>query len=114
IAAILAATAAALAMVGGWLPPGRLAPGDIVDSLQIHDGLHPGFRRAHAKGICIEGVFQANANGKALSKAEVFEARDRPVIGRFSTGGGQPYAPDGRLIFRSLALSLTQPNGEQW
>jgi catalase len=28
-----------------------------------------------------------------------------PVIGRFSTGGGQPYAPDGRLVFHAIALS---------
>jgi catalase len=114
IAGILLAVAAALAVAGGWLSPRRLGPGDIVDSLQIHDGLHPGFRRAHAKGICIEGVFQGNGDGKALSKAQAFEAGDVPAIGRFSTGGGQPYAPDGRLIFRSLAVSLTQPNGEQW
>jgi catalase len=49
-----------------------------------------------------------------LSKAGSLAKSDSPVIGRFSTGGGQPYAPDGRLAFRSLALSLTQANGEQW
>jgi catalase len=49
-----------------------------------------------------------------LSKAGIFARSDSPVIGRFSTGGGQPYAPDGRLAFRSLALSVAQANGEQW
>ena len=50
-----------LAFAAGWLSPGRLGPADIVDSLQIHDGVHPGFRRAHAKGLCIEGMFLATS-----------------------------------------------------
>ena len=114
IAAILLAVTAALAFAGGVFSPGRLGPGAIVDALQVHDGLHPGFRRAHAKGLCIAGTFQSNGNGPALSKAQVFAPGTVPVIGRFSTGGGQPYAPDGRLAFRAIALSLTQANGELW
>ena len=61
-----------------------------------------------------KGRSLSNGNGALLSKARIFARSDSPVIGRFSTGGGQPYAPDGRLAFRSLALSLTQANGEQW
>jgi catalase len=114
IGVILLAVTAGFAFAAGWLSPDRLSPRDIVDSLQIHDGLHPGFRRAHAKGLCIEGRFLANGNGTALSKAGVFTPGDVPVIGRLSTGGGLPYAPDGRLVFHAIALSLTQANGEQW
>jgi catalase len=114
IGAILAGIGATFAYAAGWLSPGRLRPGDIVDSLEIHDGLHRGFRRAHAKGLCIEGHFLGNGEGTALSRAGVFARGEVPLIGRFSTGGGHPYAPDGRLAFRSLALSLTQSNGEQW
>jgi len=114
IGVILLTVTAGFAFVAGWLSPDRLSPPYVVDSLQIHDGLHPGFRRAHAKGLCIEGTFHANGNGGALSKAGVFAPGDVPVIGRLSTGGGQPYAPDGRLVFHAIALSLTQANGEQW
>ena len=114
IGAVLVLVSTAFAMAAGWLPPGRLAPGAIVDALEAHDGRHRGFRRAHAKGLCIEGSFLSNGNGAALSKAGLFAKGDTPVIGRFSTGGGNPYAPDGRLAFRSLALSFSQPNGEQW
>lgn len=114
IAGILVVLSAAFAMAAGWLPPYRLGPTAVVDALEAHDGRHPGFRRAHAKGLCIEGSFAGNGNGAFLSKAGIFAKSDSPVIGRFSTGGGQPYAPDGRLAFRSLALSLTQANGEQW
>jgi catalase len=114
IGGVLIVLSAAFAMAAGWLPPHRLGPDAIVDALEAHDGRHPGFRRAHAKGLCIEGSFLSNGNGALLSKAGIFARSNSPVIGRFSTGGGQPYAPDGRLAFRSLALSLTQVNGEQW
>jgi catalase len=114
IGGVLLLLSAAFAMAAGWLPPHRLGPDAIVDALEAHDGRHPGFRRAHAKGLCIGGSFLSNGNGAMLSKAGIFAKSDSPVIGRFSTGGGQPYAPDGRLAFRSLALSLTQANGEQW
>jgi catalase len=114
IGGILFVLGTAFAMAAGWLPPHRLGPDAIVDALEAHDGRHPGFRRAHAKGLCITGSFTSNGNGALLSKARLFARTDSPVIGRFSTGGGQPYAPDGRLAFRSLALSLTQANSEQW
>jgi catalase len=114
IGIIILAFTAGFAFAAGWLSLDRLSPADIVDSLQINSGVHPGFRRAHAKGLCIEGTFQANGNGAALSKAQVFMPGEVPVIGRFSTGGGQPYAPDGRLVFHAIALSLTQADGEKW
>jgi catalase len=114
IGLVLLTVTAGFAFAAGWLSADRLSPPDIIDSLQINAGLHPGFRRAHAKGLCIEGNFHANGNGTALSKAGVFATGDVPVIGRFSTGGGQPYAPDGRLVFHAIALSLTQANGELW
>ena len=114
IGAILLTLTAGFAFAAGWLSPQRLSPRDIVDALQIQAGLHPGFRRAHAKGLCIAGTFQANGDGTALSKAGVFAPGNVPVIGRLSTGGGQPYAPDGRLVFHAIALNLTQVNGEQW
>jgi catalase len=49
--------------------------------------VHPGFRRTHAKGLCIDGTFHANGDGTELSKAGMFAPGDVPVIGRLSTGG---------------------------
>src|SRR5215475_8171471 len=58
--------------------------------------------------------FDANGAGGLLSKSLVFVEGTTPVIGRFSTGGGSPYAPDGRVTFRSMALSFSLSDGEVW
>jgi hypothetical protein len=68
IAAILLAVTAALAFAGGVFSPGRLGPGAIVDALQVHDGLHPGFRRAHAKGLCIAAPSSPTATERRCPK----------------------------------------------
>lgn len=40
IGAILLSIIVGLAFASGWLSPGRLSPGEMVDSLQSADGLH--------------------------------------------------------------------------
>lgn len=114
IGAIIGALAVSFAYVAGWLTQGRIDGAAIADALEAHDGRHAGFRRAHAKGLCISGRFVGNGNGAALSRAGVFAAGEVPVIGRLSTGGGHPFAPDGRLVFHAIALSFTQPDGAVW
>jgi catalase len=114
IGGILAALAAALAFAAGVLGPSRLTPAKLVDAIEGRDGLHPSFRRAHAKGACFTGRFEGNGAGARLSRASVFARGEVPVIGRFSTGGGVPYAPDGRVALRSMALGFSLPDGEQW
>ncbi|TCW81184.1 catalase [Burkholderia sp. SRS-46] len=106
--------AAAFGYVGGWLAPGRLTPHKLVDSLQAAGGLHPGYRRNHAKGVCVTGYFDGNGAASAYSTAPFFKAVRTPVVGRFALPGGNPYAPDSSVPIRSLALRLTAPDGAQW
>ncbi|MEE3627135.1 catalase family peroxidase [Nitrospirillum sp. BR 11752] len=114
IGAVAGGATAAFAYAGGWLTPGRLHPAQIVNALEGHDGRHEGFRRAHAKGLCVVGHFDGNGQGLALSKASLFRHATTPVIGRFSLAGGVPNAGDGRVTFHSLALKFDLPGGEQW
>ncbi|WBO24063.1 catalase family peroxidase [Sphingomonas abietis] len=115
IAAILAAVVAVFAWVGGFLSPARISGSGVADSLQTANGkIYPGFRRAHAKGLCVSGHFDANGAGVALSRAALFPAGSVPVIGRFSTGGGDPSASDGRNVFHALGLRFALPHGEEW
>ncbi len=115
IATVLAIVVALFAWVGGFLTPGRISGGAVADSLQAANGkVYPGFRRAHAKGLCVTGHFEANGAGTALSSAALFPTGVVPVIGRFSTGGGNPMAADGRPVFHALGLRFALPHGEEW
>ena len=99
---------------GGWLSPHTLTPGRFVDRFEQVNGAHPGFRRNHAKGLCVSGWFDSNGQGAALSKAAVFRQGRVPVIGRFSLGGGLPYQPDEPTTVRGLGIDFTPPKGEEW
>jgi catalase len=102
------------AYTAGWLTPNVLTPTRIIDRFEQVNGEHPGFRRNHAKGVCISGYFESNGQGAALSKAAVFLPGRVPVIGRFALAVGQPYTADAAHTVRSMALLFKLPEGEEW
>ena len=114
IGVALAGVAGTFAYLGGWFTPNALTPARFIDGFEEVNGVHPGFRRNHAKGLGVSGFFESNGNGVRLSKAAVFQAGRIPVIGRFSIGGGQPYAADNPNAVRGLGLQFSLPNGELW
>ncbi|MBC8119556.1 MAG: catalase family peroxidase, partial [Burkholderiaceae bacterium] len=114
VAAAPFALMAAFAWAGGWFDPSRLSGSELTDALKDGPGTHPGFRSAHAKGLCFSGQFDANGAGVALSKASVFARGSYPVVGRFSLGGGNPLATDGRNVFRAMALRIDMAGGQEW
>jgi catalase len=115
IATILAVVVLIFAWVGGFLTPARISGAGLADSLQAANGkVFSGFRRAHAKGLCVAGHFDANGAGVPLSRAALFSSGSVPVVGRFSTGGGDPMATDGRNVFHALGLRFALQNGEEW
>jgi len=114
IAAILAVAVAAFAYVSGRLDPDRLKPRDLVNALQTNNGVHPGYRRNHAKGVCVIGYFEGNGQLQALSSSSVFAQGRTPVVGRFALPSGNPYAPDSSVPLRSFALRFNLANGQQW
>jgi catalase len=102
------------AYVGGWLSPHRLTQAEIIDTFEEVSGVHSGFRRNHAKGVCITGNFESNGEGARLSKAAVFRPGRVPVIGRLSLAGGEPYMADRPAAIRAMGLSFRPPGGEEW
>lgn len=114
IGAIAALILVCFAYVGGLFAPGRLTQAGVIDGFEALNGLHPGFRRNHAKGVCVTGYFESNGNGVRISRAVVFEPGRIPVIGRFSVPGGKPFAADRDSDVHALALSFRPPNGEEW
>lgn len=115
VAAIPAACALAFAYIGGWLSPQRLTPQRIVDQFQQNAGVHAGYRRNHAKGVCVAGYFQSSGAAAPYSVAQVFApGQHTTVVGRFAIPGSKPYAPDSSVPIRSMALRFMQANGQQW
>ncbi|MGE4366580.1 catalase family peroxidase [Thermomonas sp.] len=116
IAATLFFLAGAFAWTAGWIPGQRLTAQRFTDALEAgNGGIHPGFRRAHAKGVCISGRFVSSGAGATLTRAGML-APDAvtPVLGRLSIGGGDPHAPDATTRVRSMGLLLSSANGQQW
>ncbi|GAB2491391.1 catalase family peroxidase [Arenimonas alkanexedens] len=113
IALALLGAAGALAWSAGWVGSRGLSPKAFVET-QERGGIHPGFRRAHAKGLCVAGTFTSDGALSAYSNAGLFEPGSVPVVGRLSIGGGNPTAPDVAAGVRSLALQFELPNGQQW
>ena len=114
IGAVLAAIGCAFVYVAGFVAPHRLTPQRIVNTFEANAGVHPGFRRNHAKGVCVSGYFEGNGQASDISRADVFKAVRTPVIGRFAIPGGDPSAPDASVPVRSMALDFKLPDGQQW
>ena len=114
IGVLLLGVVGAFLFTGGWLSPQKLTPARFVDEFERVNGIHSSFRRNHAKGLCVRGFFDSNGQGAQLTKAVVFESGRVPVIGRFSLGGGDPYAADDLSTVRGLGLQFSLPDGEQW
>jgi catalase len=114
IGVVVLALAAAFAGTAGWFSPSRLGPDAMIDRFEDVNGEHPGFRRNHAKGVCLTGSFESNGNAARLSTAPVFAPGRTPVIGRFALAGGMPMMADGPAAVRSLALEFQMADGQQW
>jgi catalase len=114
IAFVLLLIVLAFAYVAGWLTPQRLTAQRIVNQFQTNAGTFPGYRRNHAKGVCVTGYFESNGQAQPYSVAQVFASGRTPVVGRFALPSANPYAPDSSVPIRSLALRFALANGQQW
>jgi catalase len=114
IAAVVGVAAVLFAYTAGWLSPHRLTPAKLVASLAPPGGPALGHRRNHAKGICFTGTFEANGNGSALSKAQVFTPGQYPVVGRFNLATADPNAADAMVRVRGLGVRIIPPDKQEW
>jgi catalase len=114
IAIVIGGAAIAFAYTAGWLSPNRITPKKLVAGLAPPGGPALGHRRNHAKGICFTGTFEANGNGSALSKAQVFTPGQYPVVGRFNLATADPNVADAMVRVRGLGIQILTPDGQQW
>jgi catalase len=85
----------------------------VVDALNKAFGAHPGFRANHAKGLVVEGAFNASSQAAVLSKALLFNGNTIPVTVRFSDASGMPNVPDGSGSANphGMAIKFHLPDG---
>jgi len=114
IGAVMLSVAGAFAYTAGWLSPQRLTQDGMMDAFEDANGAHPGFRRNHAKGVCVTGWFETSGQAVPLSKAALFRPGTVPVVGRFALAGGMPLQADSPATVRSMALRFLPPGGEEW
>src|SRR6267378_45732 len=87
-------------------------PTQIVDLANKVDGVHPGFRAFHAKGVVVEGTFKASSEAARLSRSALFNGIPIPVTARFSDGSGMPTVPDGSPAMpRGIAIKYHLAGG---
>lgn len=67
---------------------------DVIQALDNLNGLHPGFRPAHAKGILLSGTFTPSPNAVSLTRAPHAQRASTPVTVRFSDFAGVPTVAD--------------------
>ena len=114
IGLILVAAAALFAFTGGWFSPERHTQDRFMAAFEAHDGKHPGFRRNHAKGVCVTGWFDASADAASLSRAAIFHLQRVPIVGRFALAGGAPFQADDPVQVRSMALRFMPLAAQEW
>jgi catalase len=66
----------------------------LLDAIDAAEGLHPGFRPAHAKGLMCSGVFTPSPAAANLTRAPHASRPFTPVTVRYSNGTGVPTIPD--------------------
>jgi catalase len=106
--------AAAFAYTGGWLSPRRLTEDRMLAAFTDAEGLHPGFRRNHAKGVCFGGWFDSNGQAASFSTATVFKPGRTAIVGRFGLSGANPFQADQPTIVRSMAVQFLLPGAAEW
>ncbi|MFQ3248723.1 catalase family peroxidase [Glaciecola sp.] len=83
---------------------------DLVDIFEKLGGKHPGFRKAHAKGLCATGTFEPSAS-EHFKGAALLENGNLPVSMRFSLGGANPNSDERAPGTRGLGMQIKLPNG---
>src|SRR4051812_9085532 len=67
---------------------------DLIGALTDLNGIHPGFRPAHSKGVFLTGSFTPSPSARSLTSAPHIQNASTRVTVRFSDGAGFPNVAD--------------------
>ena len=92
-------------------PPEKVTAAQLVDIFEELGGKYPGFRKAHAKGVCAIADFTPEQDSKYFGKADLFSQATLPAVVRFSIGSANPSADERVPGVRGMAVQIKTPNG---
>ena len=87
IGVVLAVIAGLFLYAGGWFTPRALTPAALVNLFEHIFGVHSGFRRNHAKGVCVTGYFREQRPGAIALQGPGLSPRPRAHRGTVCLGG---------------------------
>lgn len=114
LAAALLFGSTGLAAADEVTPDAKPVTEQLVDTMtKLANGPYKGFRANHAKGVMAQGSFQPSAQGSDISKAPHLQAKESPVMVRFSNATGVPTIADaaGNAMPKGMAIRFTLPDG---
>src|SRR2546430_7769718 len=93
----------------------KSVPEQVVDAFTAVNGVHPGARVNHAKGVVLEGTFTPSASAASVSKAAHLQKQKHPipVTVRLSAGSGIPTVSDTDQMPRGMSVKFTLPDGSK-
>ena len=99
------------------LPAGEQAEAEglaaeAVDAIEQLSGVHPGYRRAHAAGVCCRGFFRPSGLGKEFTEAEHLQEQQVNAIIRLSGSSTDPALADLLSPAKGMAVQFILPDGE--
>lgn len=84
---------------------------EAVDAIENLSGVHPGYRRAHAAGVCCRGFFRPSGLGKEFTEAEHLQEQQVNAIIRFSGSSTDPALADLLSPAKGMAVQFILPDG---
>ncbi|MEW2503065.1 catalase family peroxidase [Amycolatopsis sp. CA-161197] len=92
------------------LPASQLSV-SIVDEIEQLKGTYPGYRRAHARGVCYDATFVPSGVAADLTTAAHLQGEPVRATVRFSHTDTNPHLPDAGTAVRGLAVKFHLPDG---
>lgn len=86
-----------------------ITPITAVDTIEKLAGKFPGFRRAHAKGVAFDAVFQPNGALSSYTTADHLQAETVPAIVRFSHSAPNPELNEALMPIKGMSVMFQLP-----
>lgn len=90
--------------------PAEVSANDFVNLFEQLSGKQPGYRKAHARGVCATGTFAPEA-AAGFESAQLLTSGTLDASVRFSVGGGRPDADERQPGVRGMGLQLSDGAG---